>query len=367
MIRRITLLALTVSMLFSQLAAASTVFTPATAPYTFVFPRDYYAHDSYRTEWWYFTGHLRAADGHLFGFELTFFRAALRPIPYRVKPGESAWRSAQLYPAHFAISDITAQTFVHHEIFARDALGQGYASQQRLDVKAFSWSLTGNGTREPTMHLRANDHGDAIDLTAKATKPVAIHGRDGISKKGACKTCASHYFSFTRLATRGVLTRGGKRYVVSGVSWMDHEFGSDELSPSQAGWDWFSIQLNDGRDIMLYRLREKNGTTTPESSGSLISASGSVQYLPRRDFRIEQTQTWISPHTHGRYPAAWTLHITGVTRPLELIPQLADQELADALGTSYWEGAVLVRDARTHVALGVGYVELTGYAGTLRL
>ncbi len=367
MIRRIAFLALIGLLLFSRVVAASPVFTPATSPYTFVFPRDYYAHDSYRTEWWYFTGHLRASDGHLFGYELTFFRAALRPVPYRVTPGTSAWRSAQLYPAHFAISDITGKTFVHHEILARDALGQGYASHHRVEVKAVSWSLTGNGTREPTMHLRANDRGDAIDLTVRATKPVAIHGRDGISKKSACATCASHYFSFPRLATHGVLTRDGKRYVVSGLSWMDHEFGSDELSASQAGWDWFSIQLNDGRDIMLYRLREKNGTTTPQSSGSLISANGSVRYLPLRDFRIEQTRTWISPHTHGRYPAAWTLHVAGVAPALELIPQLADQELADALGTSYWEGAVVVRDARTHRILGVGYVELTGYAGTLRL
>ncbi|MHB8461943.1 MAG: lipocalin-like domain-containing protein [Vulcanimicrobiaceae bacterium] len=367
MIRRLAFLALTVSFLFSQGVVASPVFAPATAPYTFVFPRDYYAHDSYRTEWWYFTGHLRAKDGHLFGYELTFFRAALRPVPYRVKPGESAWRSAQLYPAHFAISDITSRTFVHHEILARDALGQGYASRQRLEVKAFSWSLTGNGTREPTMHLHANDHGDAIDLTVKAMKPVAIHGRDGISKKGACRTCASHYFSFTRLATSGVLTRGGKRYVVSGVSWMDHEFGSDELSPSQAGWDWFSIQLNDGRDIMLYRLRKKNGATTPQSSGSLVSATGAVRYLPLHDFRIEQTRTWVSPHTHGRYPGAWMVQVAGIKPTLEIVPEIADQELADALGTSYWEGSVLVRDARTHVVLGVGYVELTGYAGVLRL
>ena len=366
MIQRIVRIAAGLALLATSVTDASTPFMAATASYTFTFPRDYFAHDSYRTEWWYFTGHLRSHDGHRFGFELTFFRAALRPKHYRVTPGRSAWRSSQLYPAHFAITDITDKTFVHHEILARDALGQGRASQRRLDVHAFAWSLTGNAQREPTMHLHARDDGDAIDLTALAKTPVAIHGREGISKKGSCATCASHYFSFPRLAVHGTLMRSGKRYVVDGLAWMDHEFGSDELMPNQAGWDWFSIQLNDGRDIMLYRLRQKDGTTTPQSSGSIISRVGAVTYLPLHAFSIRSTSSWLSPHTHGRYPSGWSLSVDGIPQPMSLVPELLDQELADPSGTSYWEGAVAVRDPRTGRKIGVGYVELTGYAGALR-
>ena len=357
---------------FVTLAAATTVrtkdgFLLATAPYAFSFPRDHYAHDAYRTEWWYFTGHLRAADGHRFGYELTFFRIGLAPHPSRVAKGRSAWRAAQLYPAHFAITDETKKQFVYYETFARDALGQGYASQRRLDVRSNGWTLTGTAQVRPVMHLHARSGNDALDLVQVPEKPPAINGRDGISRKGSCVGCASHYYSFTRLATTGTLVRDGVRYAVHGLSWMDHEYGSDELQRGQVGWDWFSIQLADRREIMLYRLRQRNGRTTPQSSGSLIAPNGSVRYLPLSAFTIVPTGTWTSPHTHAVYPSGWRLRVQGVRGELILTPTLADQELANPGGTTYWEGAVRVTDARTGARLGVGYVELTGYAEALQL
>ena len=357
---------------FAALVAASTVrtkdgFRLATAPYTFSFPRDHFAHDAYRTEWWYFTGHLRAANGHRFGYELTFFRIGLAPHPTRIAKGESVWRAAQLYPAHFAITDQTDKRFVYYETLARDALGQGYASQRRLEVRSNGWSLTGASRVRPVMYLHARAGRDALDLVQTPEKPPAIHGRGGISRKGSCTGCASHYYSFTRLATTGTLTRDGVRYRVRGISWMDHEFGSDELQRGQAGWDWFSIQLNDRREIMLYRLRERNGTTTPQSSGSLIAPDGSVHYLPLDAFAIVPAGTWRSPHTHALYPSGWRIRVRGVSGTLVLTPTLKDQELANPGGTTYWEGAVRVSDARTGAKLGVGYVELTGYAGAVTL
>ena len=338
----------------------------ARAPYRFVFPRDHFAHDNYRTEWWYFTGHLRASNGRRYGFELTFFRVGLRPHPYRVQPGRSAWHGAQLYSAHFAITDIDGKRFFYIETSARDALGMGYASQRRLLVRVNGWSLRGTSAIEPTMHLQAAGRGNAIDLRVVPEKGPVVEGRGGISRKGACASCASHYYSFTLLRASGTLRIDGRTERVGGIAWMDHEYGSDELSAGQVGWDWFSIQLGDGREIMLYRLREKDGATTPQSSGTLVARDGKPSYLTLHNFQISATGAWRSPQTHARYPSGWIVRVAGVAAPLRLVPVLKNQELVGTQAT-YWEGAVRVFDARTGRRLGQGYVELTGYAGAISL
>jgi predicted secreted hydrolase len=342
------------------------IFEAATAPYTFHFPRDHFAHDAYRSEWWYFTGHLQSANGRRFGYEITFFRIGLEPHDERWRPDQSKWYAYQLYPAHFAITDLGAKQFFYRETLARDALGQGYASQQKLDVRANGWSLRGTNALRPLMQLHAAADGNALALTLRSQKPPAINGLDGVSRKGPCRSCASHYYSFTRLETSGTLVRDGMRYAVRGTSWMDHEYGSSELMPSQAGWDWFAIQLRDGREVMLYRLREKNGSTTPQSSGSLVAGDGSVRYLPLSSFSIRPTGWWRSPHTGGLYPSGWIVRVAGIAQTLEIVPLMRDQELAVSDAPSYWEGDVSVRNAATGAALGEGYVELTGYAAPLR-
>jgi predicted secreted hydrolase len=290
----------------------------------------------------------------------------LEPRASSWPPGRSRWYAYQLYPAHLAITDEQTHTFVYAQTFARDALHAGYASESRLDVGADGWTLTGTQAVDPVMHLRGEQSGNGIDLVLRSQKPPAIHGEGGISKKGPCASCASHYYSFTHLFTRGTLTRNNVRYDVTGLTWMDHEYGSDELTKAQTGWDWFSIQLDDDREVMLYRLRERGGGTTPQSSGSIIDRSGRVRHLVLADFTIDATGTWKSPHTNALYPSGWIVHVRDVGA-LELVPVMQDQELADAGGTSYWEGAVDVRDPKSGKRLGVGYVELTGYAGTLRL
>ena len=149
---------------------------------------------------------------------------------------------------------------------------------------------------------------------------------------------------------------------------MDHEFGSDELQADQAGWDWFSVQLDDRRELMIYRLRGKDGSLTPESSGSLVDARGGVRYLRRDDVVVAATGTWKSPHTGGVYPSGWRVRVPSAGIDVSLVPTVRDQELANtAGGVSYWEGAVDVSDARGATRLGVGYVELTGYAGVVPL
>jgi predicted secreted hydrolase len=336
----------------------------ASLPYRFAFPRDHAAHFGYQSEWWYYTGHVRAKDGRRFGYELTFFRVGVKPGNGGPAAGESKWRGNELYPAHFALTDEAGKTFVHYEKFARAALGAGASSDSKLDVRVDDWTLV--GTDPFRMHARAD--GNAITFAQAPEKAPAIHGHDGISRKGPCATCASHYYSMTRLHTTGTLVWHGEKLAVDGISWMDHEFGSDELQKNQAGWDWFSIQLDDRRELMLYVLRQKDGTVTPQSSGSLIERDGRVRYLALSDFATEATGTWKSPHTGGTYPSGWRVRVPAAHVDVVLAPTVLDQELSNTSGgVSYWEGAVDVRDPASQRALGVGYVELTGYAGAISL
>ena len=338
-------------------------FENANHPYAFVFPRDHAAHYGYQSEWWYYTGHVVAQDGRRFGYELTFFRIGLRPGDPKPARGKSRWRGNQVYAAHFALSDEKGEQFVHYERLAREALNAGSSSDTKLDVHVGDWALTGT---QP-FHMNAQADGDAIAFTQTPEKPPAVHGHDGISVKAGCATCASHYYSMTRLRTDGTLEIGGKSFRVLGISWMDHEFGSAELQANQAGWDWFSLQLNDKREVMLYRLRQKDGAVTPQSSGSLIDPQGHVTYLPLSDFSTDVTGRWKSPHTSANYPNGWRVKVPSANLDVVLRPILDDQELSNSTGISYWVGAVDVLDPDTQKLLGVGYVELTGYAGNVSL
>jgi predicted secreted hydrolase len=348
-------------------AASHDGFAPALPPYRFSFPRDHGSHVAYQSEWWYYTGHVRAKDGRRFGYELTFFRFGLRPGDPPRSREQSPWRGNQVYFAHFAVTDERAGTFVHFDRFAREALGMGRSAPGRVDVHVNDWWLRGDAPFR--LHATADSTGAtaayALDLALRANKPPAVHGHGGVSRKGPCVSCSSHYYSLTRMQTAGTLTAGGTRFAVEGISWMDHEFGTDELLPNQAGWDWFSLQLDDGREFMFYRLRQKDGTLTPQSSGSLIDRNGHVTYLARGDVTTTATGTWASPHTGARYPSGWRMRVPRANLDVMLVPTLRDQELANAVGgVSYWEGAVDLRDTAGKT-IGVGYVELTGYAGAL--
>lgn len=339
-------------------------FLNARLPWRFAFPRDHAAHVGFASEWWYYTGHLRAADGRRFGYELTFFRFGLRPGDPRPAATQSRWRGNQLYLAHLALTDERGQRFLYEGRLAREALGMGRASTLRLDVAVGAWHLQGDGP----FRLRASTDRVGLDLTETPEKPPAVNGRNGVSLKASCVTCASHYYSMTRLRTAGTLVYGGARLAVSGVSWMDHEFGSGELQRTQAGWDWFSIQLDDRREIMDYRLRERDGTLTPESSGSFIDRRGAVRFLSRDAVVVDVLTRWKSPHTGALYPSGWRVRVPAAQVDVTLVPVVRDQELAQtAGGVSYWEGAVEVNDTVTGRHLGVGYVELTGYAGSVAL
>ena len=338
-------------------------FRLAVPPYTYQFPIDHAAHPQFRSEWWYYTGHLRAED-HRFGYELTFFRVAL---PLRTGVGAaSAWRAQQVIFRHLALTDETGRKFRFDEKASRQALDLAGADSTRYLV----WLGDDYAGLEPdrvTHRLVAAAPEFAIDLRLKSERPPMIHGRDGVSQKSAGEGNASHYYSLTRLTTKGRLTLGKDTLAVEGLSWMDHEFGSARLSSTHTGWDWFSVQLSDGRDLMLYRMRMVDGRLDTCSSGTIVEPDGGTHHLTVNDFDSHAVAQWVSPKTSGRYPGGWwQVNVPGDSLELRLTPALEDQELVSATmgGLAYWEGSVRVTGRHAgQTVTGQGYVELTGYVG----
>ena len=338
-------------------------FRVAREGYRYTFPRDHGAHEAFRTEWWYYTGQLTANDGRPFGYQLTFFRRGMPREQTNSPP--SQWAVTQLYLAHFAVSDLSKGRFRYAEKISRAGLGKAGAADDRLHVWIDRWSAESPVASPATQTLTAADGDLALQLTVSPDKPLVIHGTNGISHKGSAMGQASHYYSFTRLATNGKLTIGNESFDVTGTSWMDHEFGSAELGKDLVGWDWFSLQLDDQRELMLYRLRRSDGSADPVSSGTLIDREGRGQHLSIGDFTLEPTSHWTSPASKAHYPQRWRLTIPSQQLSLELAPLMAEQELSTTRSTqvTYWEGAIEARGTTQGRPIqGKGYMELTGYA-----
>lgn len=333
-------------------------FARALAPRSFVFPADYGPHPRFRTEWWYFTGNLRDTQGRPYGFELTFFRVALAPH----KPaGASHWLTNQLYMAHFAVTDVPAGRFVARQRFARGALGLAGAQAQPFRIWTGDWSVQGKGGGGFPWRLHAADKMAGLELSLKPQQGVILNGDRGLSRKGSAPGDASYYYSMPRLAATGKLRVGRHTLNVHGTVWLDREWSTSALAPDQVGWDWFALRLNDGSDLMFYRLRDRGGRTDPHSAGTWVSPQGRVVHLGAGAVKIGVLGHWESPRG-GRYPARWRLRVPSLGLDVEVRPLLADQELD--LAVRYWEGAVRVQGSRAGKAVGGnGYVELTGYAG----
>jgi predicted secreted hydrolase len=332
-------------------------FARATAPRDFSFPQDHGPHPEFRTEWWYYTGNLRAGDGRHVGFQLTFFRHALAPA---MVARNSAWGTTQTYLAHFAVTDTKSGRFLGFARSSRGALGLAGAQAEPFRVWLDDWTAEGEGPSGLPMRLRAAEDGTAIDLTLESAKPVVLQGERGLSRKGPEPGNASYYYSFTRMPARGTVRLGSETLAVEGLAWMDREWSTSALGKDLAGWDWFALQLDDGREMMFYQLRRKDGGIDRWSGGTLIDAHGTARPLGSDDVRIEVLATWHSPRSGVTYPARWRLTEAGRDLVVELTPRIADQELI--VGPRYWEGAVVVqgREGGRPVA-GHGYVEMVGY------
>lgn len=331
-------------------------YKPALPGYHYQFPRDHFNHPDYATEWWYYTGNVRASDGHRFGFELTFFRQAVSRAAIA-----GAWQVRDLYMAHLALSDITGKRFYHGERINRAGPGIAGIDEATGLIWNGNWQAK---LSERQQVLRGINDKFSIEFNLTPAKGPVIHGRDGISQKAAGAGHASHYISFTRLITTGTIELDGKSYQVNGTSWMDHEFFTESLDSNESGWDWLSLQLDDNTELMLYRLRHKDGSVDPFSSGSYIDAQGRCVPLSARDFSMTPEATrWISPATQGNYPIAWHVTVPGLGLNAEITTPLQDQELSVTVGPSYWEGAIDIAGQRNGVMVkGVGYLEMTGYA-----
>lgn len=342
-------------------------FLQVTGPCRLEFPRDHAPHPGYRTEWWYYTGNLKSETGRHFGYQLTFFRYQLTPFGGAAQWPEphSAWRTRQIYIGHAAISDISAKRHLQAEKIGREALGLGGWVQYGPDVTLYlpGWSAV---IFPDGHHIAAAGDDFSFKLEMTPTKPPVQHGIEGYSRKGTTPERASCYYSFTRLETAGTITVGGKSVPVKGVSWMDHEFSTAPLEAGTVGWDWFSIQLSDQTEIMIFLLRKEDGGLASASSGSYIDASGALRHLDRNYFEIYVLDTWKSQHSRAVYPSEWQIKIPLLGVDLHVASNLPDQEMrtSGTTGIIYWEGSVWAKGTKGGNPIdGHGYVELTGYAG----
>jgi predicted secreted hydrolase len=340
----------------------------------FAFPRDHGSHPEFAIEWWYVTGHLTPADQSHFGFQATFFRRALRP-PRATESSSPTFGNDQIYLAHMAVVDESSQVFHYQERLNRSGWDAG-AATGTLDVRNGNWSLrlspnkSGRQGRE-VFELTSTVGADTtllLDLTP--TKPLVVFGSNGVSRKAADPKASSHYLTFSRMSAKGTLSLGGEERAVSGEAWMDHEFSSSQLGEGQIGWDWLSLQLFDGRELMAYRMRRSDGSTDPFSTVAWIDEQGSVSQVGPADFTWEVLQRWRSQKTGAEYPAFVKLiarnPVTSERQTFLVQPAVADQELAGSVGgVAYWEGACRVLDENKK-EIGRAYMELTGYSESLK-
>lgn len=329
------------------------------------FPRDFGPHEDYQTEWWYYTGNLETPSQELYGYQLTIFRRALKPKDMRSNTTPSRWHSNQVYFAHFTVSDIAHQAFYPTERFSRGGpLGLAGAQSTPYRIWLEDWTISEQKNGETRLSARSDQV--AIDLVLTQSRPPILQGDRGYHQKGSELGNASYYYSIVQQPTQGTLTVGNQRFQVNGKSWTDHEYSTSALSKGTQGWDWFSLQFNDGSALMLYDLRRKDGSIAPESSGTWIAADGKPQRLFAEDWQTNVLKTWKSPATGAEYPALWQIQSPKLALDLTVKPFIPNQELK--LSTTYWEGAVHTTGQQAQqTAEGRGYVELTGYERQLQL
>lgn len=344
---------------FATHAATQPQYSVALPGYRYEFPRDHFDHPAYQTEWWYYTGNVTSANGRHFGFELTFFREGVN----RDAAKNNAWDVRDLYLAHLALSDLDGGKFYHSERTNR--AGPGIAGVSGSDGRIWNgnWQIQWIGQEQT---LKAVDPRFELQFTLRSEKSPVIQGENGVSQKAPGAGHASHYVSLTRLSTSGSIVAGGKTFQVTGLTWMDHEFFTHQLEKDQVGWDWFSVQLSDDTELMLFRIRRKDGSVDPFSAATFVDARGQSMHLRSNEFSLQPVgETWASPVTKATYPVQWKITVPKFGLELDLKTSLKSQELTSDAGTltpSYWEGAVRYEGTRSGAKIqGAGYLEMTGY------
>ncbi|MBN2333517.1 MAG: carotenoid 1,2-hydratase [Deltaproteobacteria bacterium] len=358
---------------FLLLAQSFSAFHPAlawqqaVAPRPFQFPRDHGSHPDFKTEWWYVTGHLETETGRQFGYQFTIFRQGLRLEKTTDK--DNVWKIRDLFILHSGLSDVENQRFFSHQDISRAGPGLAGAAITTMNT----WLKGSRITMKPDgkgMELTVKTPEYGISLQLQPSYAPILNGTNGLSHKGSGPGQASYYYSWPRLESRGTITLHDQQMTVSGLSWLDREFATNQLGANQAGWDWLAIHFNDGRSLMLYRMRNKDGSQDPASSGTMIAADGTATHLTSSDFTATPMDDWQSPHTHNNYPLFWKLNIVRPEKMLlQLSPLQLDQEIraTDTTLANYWEGAIKISgtSAVNEPLLGYGYLELVGYGQPL--
>ncbi|NEP18404.1 MAG: hypothetical protein F6J97_16125 [Leptolyngbya sp. SIO4C1] len=349
----------------AEQAGISEQFTRAYEPTELTFPEDLGPHSDYQTEWWYYTGNLETEAGRAFGYQLTFFRRALatpESSASQTAADTSDWRTNQIYFAHFTLSDIANQKFYPHERFSRASAKLSGAQAVPYRVWLEDWSA--EEIQPGQVHLVADAGDVALDLMLNETLPPVLQGDRGYSIKGPEPGNASSYYSIVQQQTAGTVSMGDRTYTVSGLTWKDHEYSTSALSPGTVGWDWFSLQLDNGGALMLYGLRQEDGTIADISSGTYVNPQGQVQHLSLADWQINVLDTWHSPISQADYPAQWHIAVPQLGLALDGQSLIPNQELN--ISTTYWEGAVAFDGVLDNQPIAAkGYVEMTGYADSL--
>jgi len=344
-----------VLLVLPQLAAQYRTALPG---YRYEFPRDYFNHPDYQTEWWYYTGNLKSADGHRFGFELTFFRQGVDRDPAKT----ATWDVRDLYLAHLALSDLDGRHFYHAERTNRAGPGIAGIDGAQGRIWNGNWQVQWRGDEQT---LRAISDGFELQFTLRPAKPPIANGEDGVSQKAEGIGRASHHISLTRIAVNGRVELAGRHFDVAGLAWMDHEFFTHQLESRQVGWDWLSLQLQDNTELMLFHIRRKDGSIDSHSAGTFVDAEGKSVHLRAEAFSLQPANdTWTSPVTHAAYPIHWKIVVPMLSIELEITTPLPSQELTGntRLTPSYWEGAINFIGRRDHSPMsGTGYLEMTGY------
>jgi predicted secreted hydrolase len=325
------------------------------------FPRDHGAHPDLRTEWWYLTGYANtgsSAKPQLIGFQITFFRSRIDAA----QSLQSRFAAKQLLFAHAAVTDLSKQQHLHDQRIAREGFGIAQAAQETTDVKLRDWSLKRESNGRYTSRITAREF--SLDLQFTPTQPLLLQGNNGLSRKGPEEKQASYYYSQPQLDTQGTIALNGRSIpIAAGTAWLDHEWSEEILHPEAVGWDWIGINLLDGGSLTAFQLRRKDGSTL-WAGGSLRNATSTTIFKPS-DLEFAGSNTWLSPATGAKYPMQW--QITTPTETYTVRSLLNAQEMDSAsTGTVYWEGLAELLNAAGQ-RIGLGYLEMTGYAGKLQI
>jgi predicted secreted hydrolase len=334
--------------------------------WSYEFPRDHGSHPGFKTEWWYFTGTLADSTGRQFGYQLTFFRQGIR-VPSEQRKERSRFIVDDMKFGHFALTDLANKRFIHHQKLSRGAFNESGVQANVTGAGKVAWleDWTLSIDDAGRFVIAGSSPEGRVNLTLEAAKPWVIHGEGGISQKAAGEGRASHYYSGTRLRSQGRVSIDGDEIEVKGESWFDHEWATNQLTAEQIGWEWFSIQLEDGSELMLYQMRRRDGSSDQTSSGTYVVKDGSSQHLRRDDYKLTPTKYWTSKATGARYPTAWKAEVPSLALQLDIEAAMPEQELV-LKPIAYWEGMIRISGTRAGKDIqGHGYMELTGYAGPL--